>query len=110
MVAKPDITKTDPATTTPGGPVPPPVKRRPGRPRKHPLPAPVVTPDTVAAEVVPTGELDPPPEAPVTRVDPLTVPADERIGVEVDPRAEAIGFDDGRTYRCDGGVIVERLT
>lgn len=103
MVAKPDLIKTDPAE-------PAPVKRRPGRPRKHPLPDFPVTPDTVAAEVAPSGELDPPPPTPSTRVDPLTVPADERVGVEVDPRAEAIGFDDGRTYRCKNGKIVERLT
>lgn len=109
MVAKPDIVKTDPVANTAADAAP--VKRRPGRPRKHPLPAPPVTPDTVAAEVVvPSGELDPPPSAPSTRVDPLLVPADERIGAEVDPRAEAVGFDDGRTYRCKDGVIVERLT
>lgn len=97
MVAKPDITKTDLAPSTAGELAPPPVKRRPGRPRRHPLPLAEVTPDVVAAELAPVA---PQPAK----------PADDRIGDEVDPRAEAIGFDDGRTYRCADGVIVERLT
>jgi hypothetical protein len=91
MVATPDITKTEPAGVQPP-------KRGPGRPRKNPLP-PVVTPDAVAAETAL-------PE-PAT---PARTWQDDRIGFEVDPRAEAIGFDDGRTYRCADGVIVERLT
>ena len=99
MVATPDITKTNPAASAASEPAP--AKRRPGRPRKHPLPAATVTPDIVAAEVAAVAEPARPAPA---------APADDRIGDEVDPRAEAIGFDDGRTYRCDGGKIVERLT
>lgn len=36
-------------------------------------------------------------------------PPDERIGLEVDPTATQVGFDDGRTYRCEDGKIVERI-
>jgi hypothetical protein len=37
-------------------------------------------------------------------------PADERIGQKVaDDRWTSIGFPDGREYRCENGVIVERV-
>lgn len=36
------------------------------------------------------------------------VPADERIGEKVDPRAKFISAD-GREYRVEDGVIVERV-
>jgi hypothetical protein len=107
MVAKPDITKTEPATNTAAELALPPVKRRPGRPRKHPLPLAEVTPDVVAAAIATAAAAI---DSPVVAPEKSAEPADDRIGDEVDPRAEAIGFDDGRTYRCDGGVIVERLT
>lgn len=76
-----------------------PVKRRPGRPRKNPLPPPVETPpspDTVAAEVEPATA-------------PKAEPEDERIGLEVHPLASHVGYDDGRNYRCKDGVIVELI-
>lgn len=80
-----------------------PVKRRPGRPRKNPLPPAEtveVTPDSVAVETVAVAE---------TPADEPAAPADERIGTEVHPLASHIGYDDGRQYRCEGGLIVERL-
>jgi len=33
--------------------------------------------------------------------------SDERIGQVVDPATTSIGFDDGRTYLVEDGVIVE---
>lgn len=83
-----------------------PVKRRPGRPRKNPLPAEAaaqVTPDSVAVETEAVAAVEEPVAKPVE-------PADERIGIEVHPLASHIGYDDGRTYRCAGGAIVERLS
>jgi hypothetical protein len=76
-----------------------PVKRRPGRPRKNPAPPAKspATPDTVAAEVEPVEVAK-------------AAAEDERIGAEVHPLATAVGFDDGSTYRCEDGKIVERLT
>lgn len=79
-----------------------PVKRRPGRPRKNPLPV-EVTPDVVAAETVAA-------EAVANeKLAEKSEPEDERIGIEVHPLASHIGYDDGRQYRCEGGLIVERL-
>jgi hypothetical protein len=68
-----------------------PVKRGPGRPRKNPAPkveAPV--------DAWKNGESPEP-------------PPDERIGLDVDPRASCVGYDDGRVYRVENGRIVERL-
>jgi hypothetical protein len=60
-----------------------PARRGPGRPRKQ------VEPDAPAKR--PTS-------------------SDERIGQSVDePTATQIGFCDGRTYRVEAGVIVERV-
>lgn len=77
-----------------------PVKRRPGRPRKNPLPTTApVTPDTLAAEVVADKLPKPTPRD----------PGDERIGQEVDDdRYTSIVFPDGAQYRIEAGVIVER--
>jgi hypothetical protein len=36
-------------------------------------------------------------------------PGDPRIGTEVDPTATAIGYSDGSQYRCEDGVIAERI-
>lgn len=64
-----------------------PVKRAPGRPRK------------VESDEKPA-------EKPAQQF-----PVDERIGLTVsDDRWEAIGFDDGRSYRVENGVIVERVS
>lgn len=78
-----------------------PVKRRPGRPRKNPLPAEVpATPDTVAAEVAPAKPAKPAPKD----------PSGERIGQEVDDdRYSSVVFPDGSQYRIENGVIVERV-
>jgi hypothetical protein len=66
-----------------------PVRRRPGRPRKEPVTA---APRENTVEAPPKREND-----------------DERIGIEVqDPRWNAISFPDGRQYRVEDGVIVER--
>lgn len=66
-----------------------PDKRRPGRPRKQ----------------VETKVVDEPEEPVVERV---RFPSDERIGQSVDPTWIRIGFMDGRQYRIENGVIVER--
>jgi hypothetical protein len=77
-----------------------PVKRGPGRPRKQPAPgpAPEVTPDTVAADVVAEE-----PDKPAKKND------DPRIGMDCDPSWSSVGYDDGSTYRCEGGKLVERV-
>jgi hypothetical protein len=36
-------------------------------------------------------------------------PDDPRIGQSCHPDFSGIGYDDGATYRCENGVIVERL-
>lgn len=59
-----------------------PARRGPGRPRKQ------VEPDAPAKR--PTS-------------------SDERIGQSVDPAATCVGFDDGRTYLVEDGLIVELL-
>jgi hypothetical protein len=70
-----------------------PVKRRPGRPRK------------VAAEVVVAN----PPDA-WKNGDTLHFPADENVGERVTlPGCTGITFPDGREYRVENGVIVERV-
>lgn len=77
-----------------------PVKRGPGRPRKQqPVaePARETTPDTVAAE---TSQ---------DEVSAEKVNDDPRIGSECDPAWSSVGYDDGRTYRCENGKIVERV-
>jgi len=73
-----------------------PVKRGPGRPRKQ-QPAPDPTPDVVAAEVAAV-------EKPAKKND------DPRIGMDCDPSWSSVGYgDDGSTYRCENGKIVERV-
>lgn len=75
-----------------------PAKRSPGRPRKTPAvkPAP-------AAESEPVKVVESEPAKP-------KFPSDERIGKPVDDlRWTEIGFDDGRSYRIENGVIVERI-
>lgn len=68
-----------------------PVKRAPGRPRKVPVERP-----GVVEEVPVEGS-------------PLFEP-DERVGQKVDDeRWVSISFDDGRSYRVENGVIVERV-
>lgn len=64
-----------------------PEKRRPGRPRKTPEVEPAV--ESGSEERV-------------------RFPSDERIGQSVDPAWVRIGFMDGRQYRIENGVIVER--
>lgn len=61
-----------------------PLKRKPGRPRKVPLP-------TEESETVPSD------------------PDDPRIGQSCDTAWSGIGYDDGTSYRCENGVIVERV-
>lgn len=78
-----------------------PVKRGPGRPRKQPAPPAEpaeVTPDAVAAETVQDDE-------PAKKSD-----ADPRIGSKCDPAWSSVGYDDGSTYRCENGKIVERTS
>lgn len=70
-----------------------PVKRGPGRPRKT-----VVQPAEASASSDAWKTSDKP-----------VFPPDDRIGEDVDPRATQVGFDDGRTYRCENGKIVERV-
>jgi hypothetical protein len=61
-----------------------PVKRGPGRPRK------TVAPEPTEVEV-PTDSDDP------------------RIGQSVPELWTNVGYDDGREYRCENGVIVEKV-
>lgn len=69
-----------------------PVKRAPGRPRKIAVKA--------AEEVADVWKTP----------DPMEFPADERVGQRVaDDRWTSISFDDGRSYRVEDGVIVERV-
>lgn len=60
-----------------------PVRRGPGRPRK-------------------VQETEPEPEI-------TSDPDDPRIGKKCPPDWSGVGYDDGTTYRCENGVIVERL-
>lgn len=66
----------------------------PARTRK-----PAAAKEDVAAEVAPVVEDDAPPSD----------PSDPRIGDSVDDDALFVAFDDGSEYRCEGGVIVERV-
>lgn len=74
-----------------------PVKRGPGRPRKHPLPETV--PDADAPEA-------PTPDAPVEKPEKSD---DPRIGMEVHSTATHVGFDDGTQYHAENGVITKRV-
>jgi hypothetical protein len=76
----------------------PPVRRGPGRPRKVQATEPV-KPDP-EPEVEPEVEAGPPPSD----------PDDERIGQSCNPDWAVVAFSDtDRMYRCENGVIVERL-
>jgi hypothetical protein len=66
-----------------------PAKRRPGRPPG------VVTVRKVRSDTA----VD---DAPVDESDP-------RIGQLCDPNWLSVGYDDGSTYRCENGKIVERV-
>lgn len=70
-----------------------PVRRRPGRPRKHPLPETPPTGDVQTESVNP-----PPPD-----------PEDPRIGLESHPTASHMGFDDGSLYEVKDGFVVKRV-
>lgn len=75
-----------------------PAKRGPGRPRK-----------SAAAKVESSTNVEPVEDAWKTPV-PTKLPPDERVGQQVaDDRWTSIGFDDGRSYRIENGVIVERI-
>lgn len=74
----------------------PPVRRRPGRPRKHPLPE---TPAPSTEETGPKEGAEPPPSD----------PKDPRIGEECHPDATQVGFDDGSVYEAKGGFLVKRV-
>lgn len=75
-----------------------PVKRGPGRPRKQPAPDPVQEAPSEAAAEAEAPEADVP-------VD----PSDPRIGQKCHPSWSGIGYDDGTSYRCENGKIVERV-
>lgn len=95
-----------------------PVKRRPGRPRKMPVPE-VETPkpatDLEVGEPELPAEPDPAakplaePAPPAPESSKPKFPADERIGEEADPAWTSISFSDDRQYRIEDGVIVERV-
>lgn len=74
-----------------------PVKRGPGRPRKIPADTPVeVTPEVVTEPALSVAE---------TRNT-----GDPRIGQPVDEKgAHGVMFPDGKHYRCENDVVVERL-
>lgn len=77
-----------------------PIKRRPGRPRKHPLPVPE-TPAT-STEEAETPAPEAPKPAPSDSKDP-------RIGLECHPTASHVGFDDGSLYEAQDGYVVKRV-
>lgn len=81
-----------------------PVKRRPGRPRKNPLPAEVPAADAIDTPAEPAPK-------PTAKAKPApSDPDDERIGQEADdPRYTSVVFPDGAQYRIEDGVIVERM-
>lgn len=78
-----------------------PVKRGPGRPRKQPIPE--YVPVTVVSEAVAEVTPEVVPDVPVDESDP-------RIGQSCDAAWSGVGFDDGCSYRCEDGVVVERVT
>ena len=83
-----------------------PVRRRPGRPRKHPLPEETV-PEAPETPEAPTGES----EAVVERgTPPLADSRDPRVGLECHPTASHVGFDDGSLYLAEGGYVVKRVS
>lgn len=61
-----------------------PVRRGPGRPRKAQ-------------------------ETELVESEPKSDPDDPRIGQECPKDWSGVGYDDGHTYRCENGVIVERV-
>lgn len=73
-----------------------PVKRRPGRPRKNPLPD-AEAPATSTEIVVAPAEIKPPSD-----------PADPRIGLRFHPDATHVGFDDGSVYEAKDGYLIRR--
>lgn len=74
-----------------------PVKRGPGRPRKHPLPEPVPAPENEEFKSAESKKAAP------------SDPNDPLIGQSCDSSWSGIGFSDGSTYRCEDGTIVERM-
>lgn len=82
-----------------------PVRRRPGRPRKNPLPE-----ETPAEPKAPEGPLNEVGVVNTGAVPPLTDPEDRRIGLECHPTASHVGFDDGSLYEAKDGFVVKRVT
>jgi hypothetical protein len=78
-----------------------PVKRGPGRPRKA-----AAAPKVESTPPADEWKTEPPAAAPPAELDDLDR---ERIGLEVSPTTTAIGFGDGRQYRCEDGKIAERV-
>lgn len=72
------------------------VRRRPGRPRKNPLPEPDV--EATSTEVVETPKKEAPSD-----------PRDPRIGLECHPDATQVGFEDGSHYAAEDGFLVKRV-
>lgn len=81
----------------------PEVRRRPGRPRKYPLPEPPA-PSTEVSEATSTEEAEPTRGTP-----PPSDPKDPRIGLESHPTASHMGFDDGSLYEVKDGFVVKRV-
>jgi hypothetical protein len=74
-----------------------PAKRGPGRPRKV----------QVEAQV----EIQQPEEVlEAKKPDVPSDPDDPRIGQECDPSWSSVGFSGEGTYRCENGVIVEKVS
>lgn len=86
-----------------------PIKRRPGRPRKHPLPeapAPEVSETPEPSTEVPAAPVEPKKDV----KPPAEDPSDPHIGYECHPTASHVGFEDGSLYEAKDGFVVKRVS
>lgn len=68
------------------------------------------SPSTRKAPARPAAQSVAPEPSPEPAPKPAPKPSDPRIGENIDdPRVKFVTFADGTEYRCDNGVIVERV-
>lgn len=84
-----------------------PVRRGPGRPRKHPLPE-TPAPSTEVSET-PAPSIEKP-EPKKAAKPPPEDPSDPRIGLECHLTASHVGFEDGSLYEAKDGFVVKRVS
>lgn len=75
-----------------------PVRRRPGRPRKNPLPEDAIETTSTEEVVIPE----------IPKKDRPTDPHDPRVGLDCHPDATHLGFEDGSVYEAKDGYLVRR--